>query len=368
MGLCKTGALRYIADPMLKMWLLGGGIVLLCMVCLAGAALWYAVQPARADYRARPHGIRHFPHAPALATRARGAVRIVTWNVGYAYGPQNNQGRVLARDAVERNLAVIGGTLAALAPDIVLLQEVDFDAARTFGIDQLARIAEATGLPHAAWAITWNQRYIAWPYWPPRQQFGRIVSGQAVLSRFPIRAHDVHRFPKPAANAFWYNWFYLDRVAQTITMDLGGRTAALLHLHLEAFDNNAQLQQAEWVLGHFADTFDHLSPPDPHILWIAGDLNSVSNVRTDTGLTPEQRQSVVDSEGKALPYFLDNSFPYLFQNAETSAQLTFPSWEPLYKIDHILYATSQVRLIGTGQPQPTTASDHLPLWADFVLP
>lgn len=352
---------------MLRMMLLSGGIVLLCTVCLAGAALWYAVQPARADYHAHPHGIRHFPYAPAAADRADRTVRIVTWNVGYAYGPQNNLGRVLARDAVERNLDTIGSTLAAMAPDIVLLQEVDFDSARTFGIDQLARIAESTGLPHAAWAITWNRRYIAWPYWPPSQQFGRIVSGQAVLSRFPIRAHDVRRFPKPAANAFWYNWFYLDRVAQTVTMDLGERTAALLHLHLEAFDNNTQLQQAKWVVGHNADTFDHLHDPDPPMLWIAGDLNSVSNVRTDTSFTPEQRQAVIDSEGKALPYLLAHTNTK-FQNAELPDQLTFPSWDPLYKIDHILYATSQVRLIGAGQPPPTTASDHLPLWADFLLP
>ena len=85
------------------------------------------------------------------------------------------------------------------------------------------------------------------PYWPPSAHFGRILSGQAVLSRYPIAKNDRIVLEKVASNPFYYNAVYLDRLAQVTEVQVGGQSVILINLHLEAFDNPTRLEQTKVV-------------------------------------------------------------------------------------------------------------------------
>jgi endonuclease/exonuclease/phosphatase family metal-dependent hydrolase len=283
-------------------------------------------------------------------------LRIVTYNIGYASGVKNNTSEPLSRSEVEGNLKAMVKALKELRPDLVFLQEVDFDAARTFRINQMVALARGLGMPYAAYVLTWNKNYLPWPYWPLKGQFGRIVSGQAVLSRFPIEKQELLRFPKPSSNPFWYNWFYLDRIAQKIVLKGAPEPRVVWNVHLEAFDSKTRLEQVE-RLGRWVE--EETIPEK----WVAGDFNSVSVYRKD--LPDEERKNLEDN-GESLQRFQEITG---LKNAETrEAFFTIPSWAPVKKIDHIFYSEKGFRLKGTGTSSGLTASDHLPVWSEFTPP
>lgn len=287
-------------------------------------------------------------------------LRMVTYNIGYASGKKNNVGNILTKKEVVANLAQIVDSLRKLDADIIGLQEVDFSSARTFDIDQLKWISESLGLPYVACVTTWNVTYLPWPYWPLALHYGMIVSGQAILSRFPILDHEVHRFEKPEANPFWYNWFYPDRVAQKVAIGLSGSSkdkssiVVIWHTHLEAFDHAARRQQAEKLA-------NLVSRDVAPLKWILGDLNSYSLLQPD--LSADERKKLEESD-EALKILLQQTG---MNNAEGDKPIyTMPSWDPVKKIDHILFAPS-LKMKEVGSTPGIIASDHLPVWADFEI-
>lgn len=272
--------------------------------------------------------------------------------MGYASGNKNNKGAILTKQEVIGNLEAMIQELKKFSPDIVALQETDFRAKRTFNINQLDYLAHGLGLPHAAYAVTWNKRYLPWPYGPPRIHFGPIVSGQAVLSRYPLENGDVRYFEKPAENAFWYNLFYLDRVV--LKIKVAGRSLVIWNVHLEAFKPNTRMKQArllaEWVRGQEGT------------MLVLGDFNSASAINPD--LSEKEKQTLEESPA-ALAFFLQATG---LKNAENkNIFYTMPSGRPVKKIDHILYSKN-LEMKSVQTMPALEASDHLPVLAEFFLP
>lgn len=277
-------------------------------------------------------------------------LNIVTYNIGYASGDKNNLGNILSREEVEKNLSEMAEALKKLNPDIICMQEVDFHSHRTFDIDQFRNLALALQMPYGAYTMTWNKKYVAWPYWPLSRHFGRLVSGQAVLSRYPIVGQDLTVLPKPSSNPFWYNWFYLDRVIQRLRLKVGNENWALFHVHLEAFDPERRLDQLQ-ILTRLVQ---HSSAP---VKLAIGDFNQASVVTE--GATVEEQ----DKTGSLQKFATLTGL----RLAESGAPFfTMPSWKPVKNIDHIFYS-SPLELQKAGNVAGLTASDHLPVWAFFTL-
>ncbi len=310
----------------------------LCITSTAVVAfLWWASQPA-IDPSQLPLEAVHYYATDAAARPHRRSIRLVTYNIGYAYGDKNNTGTLHTKSQVEAHLNQMIAALRALDPDVIGLQEVDFAAYRTHGIDQLAYLAKGLQMPFAAHVVTWNRRYVPWPYWPPPRHFRQVVSGQAMVSRYPIVHHTTHWFEKPADNPFWYNLFYLDRVAQRITIRIGDRDAVVWHAHLEAFDDSTRGRQ----LQIFAEQLRAETTP---WVWALGDFNSASD---DPALQDfAQLTQLRNVEGPTMT-------------------ASFPSWEPTEKIDHI-FARPNQSILAAGILKNIVASDHLPVWAEFRL-
>ena len=100
--------------------------------------------------------------------------------------------------------------------DIVLLQEVDFDAKRSHHQNQLAELSRRTGLGFQHALVSWDAFYVPFPGLNPKNQFGKIKSGGGILSRFPIIPIQSDLLPKPIENGKLYNFFYLNRYLQMV--------------------------------------------------------------------------------------------------------------------------------------------------------
>jgi endonuclease/exonuclease/phosphatase family metal-dependent hydrolase len=315
------------------------------LVVLFCAFIFWATRPVVSDSQWPAQKIISYfePSSPVVTPKQ---LTLVTYNMGYASGQKNNQ-EVLTQREAEQNLEDIIRVLKEADADIIALQEVDFPSARTFKTNQMEAIAKALNMPYAAHVTTWNLKYLPFPYWPPRRHFGAILSGQCILSRYPLIEQSFHVFPKPKENSFWYNWFYLDRVLQEVTVQLGDRLAKVWNVHLEAYQEATRLKQAEFVGERVREDLTPLK-------FVLGDFNSKSFSIND----PQYQH-----DAEALKLFQSESG---LTNAETeTAFYTIPSWEPKDKIDHIFYSASVT--MQSVQSLVSLGSDHLPVKAVFVL-
>lgn len=268
------------------------------------------------------------------------SLKIVTWNMGYASGDLNNVKKIPSRQFLQNNLDGMVKALKELDADLIFLQEVDFRANRTFFENQLAYLQKKLGLPYAAYRVLWNKRYIPFPYWPPSQHFGSTISGQAVLSRLPIEKQIVKVFPKPP-HAFWYNWFYLDRVQQKLILDWQGEKLNIWNVHHEAFHSVTRGQQAY-------DLGQSLKQEEGLYKIVAGDFNDPT--------TQPEHQFVHSDFTDTLAYFIKESGLVADNLSFPDDLKTFPSFEPRDKLDHILI--SKALTFKRRKVVCSTASDH----------
>lgn len=307
-------------------------------------------------YRSFESSIEILSDPSQVQSLVQGKLRVMTYNMGYASGSTNNKGINLTHEEVTQNLDHMIQEIKEINPDVLALQEVDFDAYRTARVDEFKYLAEHLGYPFGAKAITWNKKYLPWPYWPPSRNYRHVVGGQAVLSRYLISEQQIFKFHKPSHNHFWYNWFYPDKVIQKVKIKVNEKNVSIWNLHLEAFDDDANFAQLE-ILG------SQMRRSHPDI--VLGDFNAPTKYQIKEFSELDDRESSLISRYEALKNELRMT-QYL--NAETSDgndDFTIPSWHPNKKIDHILLKSGfKFENAGIGKNQ---GSDHLPVWMDMVF-
>ena len=126
---------------------------------------------------------------------------IVTWNVGCGSLGDNadffmdNGSMVYTADKerVQTNLEGLKNSLQGLNPDILMLQEVDEDASRSFHTDETEYFANAfPGFDHT-YAYNFKVDYI--PYLIP--PMGHVEAGLMTLSRYGIESAERIQLPCP---------------------------------------------------------------------------------------------------------------------------------------------------------------------------
>ena len=292
---------------------------------------------------------------------------LVSYNIGYLSGLANNTATKPDESFFQENQQRAIAALAAVNPDIVAFQEIDFDSQRSYQVNQAEAIAQALKLYNGAIAINWDKRYLPFPYWPISAQFGKILSGQAVLSKSPFFIEKNSRvvLERVAGESFLYRSFYLDRLAQVSEIALfdplaNQRTLIVISVHLEAFDEQTRVNQTKFVR-ELAEDYAKTNP-----VIVVGDFNSALN-----------RPDFVSAEGKPYQETQFSIKEMLASKVLTSVvpqsdwngkNATFPSDKPEYKLDYMFYTPSTIEVLET---QVLTAagesSDHLPLMMRFRL-
>lgn len=220
----------------------------------------------------------------------------------------------------------IAEVIAADAPDIVALQELDVGRARTGGVDQAQEIAERLGMRsrfHAALNVE-----------------GELY-GDAILTARPERLVKVGALPGLPAlpqleprGAVW----------AVVEVDGAGVPAPVqvvnTHLGLLARE---QAGQVEALLGR-----GWLASAGEAVI-LLGDFNATSGSTPYRRVTERLRDAQKLLPGRTVP--------------------TFPSMLPMLRIDHVFVgrAIRVNRAWTSTSPQARAASDHLPLIVEFEV-
>lgn len=218
-------------------------------------------------------------------------LRLLTWNVHSAVGTDG-----------ARSIERIAEVIAALAPDVACLQELDVARPRSGFVDQPSALALRLGMQ---------------PLFGAAMRDGEASYGNAILSRLPLLQPKVTplpgmRFSEPRT-----------AVAATVHTAFGAVRVVTCHLSLWLPDRRRQAP----VLAQAVD------PEIPTIM--AGDFNELPGWGT-----------------------LAHLAACGLRRADSSA--TFPAHRPLLALDHVL-ADRRLELELEAPEASLVASDHLPV-------
>ncbi|MBK9291912.1 MAG: endonuclease/exonuclease/phosphatase family protein [Bacteroidetes bacterium] len=175
-------------------------------------------------------------------------ISLITWNIGYAGLDKSmdffyDGGRKVrtSYEATRENLNQIITFMLANPADVWLLQEVDFDARRTYGIDQAAAIGQALSDYHLTRAVNYDVPFVPVPL---REPMGRVLAGQLTLSRPLPRL--ARRYSYPLIAGWPDRLFLLDRCFIETRYNLdNGAELVVLNTHNSAFVDNQLLMDKE---------------------------------------------------------------------------------------------------------------------------
>jgi len=288
-------------------------------------------------------------------------INVLTFNMAYGYGSGSDGVgyEPKPKDFIYERLKNIALLINDTKADIVLLQEVDFDATRSGNRNQVDFLMSLIDLKYAASAISWDARYVPFPYLPISSHFGKVKSGGAILSRFPITEQKTDFLPKPASNPWYYNWFYLHRYIQKVSIDFGFKTFSVFNMHLEAYDVVNKKNQAHQLKKMVASTSD--------LLLFGGDLNSLppnaSQVHNfDDPHHDDYRADSTQTIIRSIPGFKE---PIQIGTNE-SDYFTFPPLKPNRQLDY-LFVRDTLKIIRYEVLNTGDLSDHRPIFLQFEL-
>jgi len=284
---------------------------------------------------------------------------IMTYNIGYLSGMTNNLAADTDEDFYSNNLQRTIELFKKYQPTFTGFQEIDFGAARSYEVNQLDAIGEACGYPMSAMTVNWDKNYLPFPYWPISAQYGKMLSGQAVLSSYPILSNERILMEKPESNPAYYNAFYIDRLAQVVKTEINNREVVIINTHLEAWDIPTREKQAKIVLA----LYEKYAPDYPVLL--VGDFNSIPPIEPNPGeyFIDDHTMDIIFSGTNISPAIADSTY---LENA--SKHYTFNSVAPYQKIDYVFYNSDKITPIsGEVLSEAGDISDHLPVLFEFVL-
>lgn len=166
-------------------------------------------------------------------------ITVVSWNIGYAGLGDNMDffydGGLRVRDSRERtalNLQEIIRVLKNINADLILLQEVDMDSHRSYGIREVDSLQKAFPGHHLSFAYNYK---VHWVPIPLKNPIGRVNSGVVTLSR--IGPFKTERIQYPSAFSFPVRLFNLKRcMLSSYFLTASGDTLIVNNTHNTAYD------------------------------------------------------------------------------------------------------------------------------------
>ena len=212
-------------------------LTLLLIICLAAGGMVGYLSAREYD---PPEVETLDPYAAADAARtvrAGDSLRILSWNVGYGglgkdadfFMDGGTHVVSAGKDGVLANLAGIVDYIRREDPDVTLLQEVDLDSSRSWGIDEAAVLTRA-GSFHA---LNYSCDFVPFP-WPP---LGRVQAG--LLTDTALNVRITHRIALPCPFSWPVRAVNLKRCLMVSRIPVEGtdRDLVIINLHLEAYDS-----------------------------------------------------------------------------------------------------------------------------------
>jgi len=245
-------------------------------------------------------------------------LKVGSWNMKFAAGRIDfffdcyGDRSLMEKAEVENHLEGLAMKMNQMDVDILYLQEIDVDAKRSGYIDQLQYLLDATDFDYAVYASQWQADYV------PSDGIGRINSGNAILSRFPLDNAERIALPLIEEQDFVTQYFYLRRnILKAQISDAQGQAIVLLNTHTSAFAKDGtkdkQLEQIK------AEVDELQVAGMPFVL--GGDFNSL----------PPMSDKYIDFPDDVCPK--DSEFSANDFSAETDIMLPFYDYQALIPLD-----------------------------------
>lgn len=280
---------------------------------------------------------------------------VMTYNIGYLSGMTNNTAEPADQVFYDNNLKMATKVIKSIKPDIMGFQEIDFIAKRSFFQHQLDSIAFNAKYKRAYQSVNWDKRYVPFPYYPLSSHFGKILSGQAILTNHGLENEKTLVLEKPENNPFYYNAYYIDRLIQMVDCRINDSlTVKVMNVHLEAFDQETRVRQAGIVSEIFTEYADRMP------VLLIGDFNS-EPISEPEEVSASIRQIMslknIASAISMEEYYLNKSNFF-----------TYDSRQPDKMIDYIFYNPGYIKKIDARVvSEMNESSDHLPVLMRFTF-
>lgn len=175
---------------------------------------------------------------------------ILTWNIGYAGLDASedffmNGGKMSMppdEKVVENNMKAIKGFLSSNRTDFISLQEVDWDAARTYGVNEVKEIADELENYFEYYALNYKVNFVPVPIDHP---MGSVTSDIVTLTKY--KPFKIQRWAFPGDYAWPVNLFQLKRCFMASWYKTGdsNKNLVFVNLHLSAFDKGGKLRKKQ---------------------------------------------------------------------------------------------------------------------------
>lgn len=274
----------------------------------------------------------------SAATEQPESLRIACFNIAHGRGLTSSNWEGGDRKTRRGRLAEIFELLDELDADIVVLNEVDFDASWSGHVNQAELLAMHSGYPYRVEQTNLDFRVLGWTW-----RFGN-----AVLSKYPITNAQLIDLPGYSA---WESILVGKKRAALCEVRVGERTLRVMAAHLSHRSESVRVQSAEMIV--------KLATAGNASTIVAGDLNSTP---------PDYPQSESDEAGRNAIVVLDESELFRREPATLPLRnelLTFPAEQPTRVIDWVLIPRAWQFV--DYRAVPTTLSDHRPVVAEIRL-
>ncbi|MBD89457.1 MAG: endonuclease [Deltaproteobacteria bacterium] len=200
------------------------------------------------------------------------SLRVMNWNMKFGAGridfffDCHGTRSLMTAEEVRGHMADISEVVASVDPDLLLIQEVDVESKRSAYVDQVQFILDNTPLNYAVYASQWRADYV------PSDGIGRVNSGTAILSKYPLGASTRYALPAVPSYDALKRYFYLQRNVLETQLLVGAREDVwILATHAEAYSPDGTKRV------HIDGFKEHLDRhrDQGHLVLGGGDLNTL---------------------------------------------------------------------------------------------
>jgi endonuclease/exonuclease/phosphatase family metal-dependent hydrolase len=315
-------------------------------------------------------------HAPILQPGQ--TLKIMSWNIQFMAGNTNNHyfyaggdDPWASRDVMNQTLEDVVRIIRDENPDILLLQEVDDGAVRTFKEDQLKKILERLPEEYGSYASAfyWKTAFVPHP-----SIMGSMGMKLSTVSKYKISKATRHALASITDQNFITRQLSIKRALLDVQFPVaGGKSLTAFNTHLSAFaqDSDTMARQVEQV----ADQLARIETEGQYG-FVAGDFNLIPPGAYAN--LSKKIQAYYNPAGTEIERLYDDYHPV--PTLEEISSPDFAQWftamstsgqqrNPDKTIDYIIFAKPLLPGEHYIRTEDTiSVSDHLPVIAYFTLP
>lgn len=337
-----------------------GILVAIVLVAAVGLVTWLTVT----EYK--PEAVETV-QVSGLATDAlnQREFTVLSWNLGYcALGEESDffmdGGKEVRPDSAElvtKNRIGAEQLIAQTGADFTLLQEVDSDSRRSYGVDEVSLFRASWPNWDSAYALNYSCDFVPYPL-PP---IGKVHSGLLSFNSFDVR--EARRISLPCPFSWPMRAANLKRclLVERIPIEGSERELVLVNLHLEAYDDGeGKIAQTRQLLSFLREEY-----AKGNYVVAGGDWNQVfpDSLNTYPNEHPELWTPGMLSEGD-----LDEGWRFVWDESTPTCRLLNQPYDPTdlentqyYVIDGYLVSPNLELISVQTLDEQFACSDHNPV-------